>query len=153
MSIPGFLPSNILNNGPEDHAGKVKFAGSDSAKTLWSNDKGGTSSRTTASDQGLMDFKMPDNISNAPSQPDLSLTDLLSHAHSTTSISSSTMAKDKYSVLLPTYNERRNLPIIVWLLEKTFTEHNLDWEIIIVDDGSPDGTQSSQLFYFERQKN
>ncbi|KZF19757.1 glycosyltransferase family 2 protein [Xylona heveae TC161] len=50
-------------------------------------------------------------------------------------------SKDKYSVLLPTYNERRNLPIITWLLAKTFTENNLDWELIIVDDGSPDGTQ------------
>ena len=30
--------------------------------------------------------------------------------------------KNKYSVLLPTYNERRNLPIITWLLNKTFTE-------------------------------
>ena len=30
--------------------------------------------------------------------------------------------KDRYSVLLPTYNERRNLPIIAWLLNKTFTE-------------------------------
>ena len=28
----------------------------------------------------------------------------------------------KYSVILPTYNERKNLPIIVWLLNKTFTE-------------------------------
>jgi dolichol-phosphate mannosyltransferase len=33
-----------------------------------------------------------------------------------------TPKKDKYSVLLPTYNERRNLPIITWLLNKTFTE-------------------------------
>ena len=33
------------------------------------------------------------------------------------------MAKgDKYTVLLPTYNERKNLPIIVWLLQKTFAE-------------------------------
>ncbi|CAK3816659.1 glycosyltransferase family 2 [Lecanosticta acicola] len=55
---------------------------------------------------------------------------------------STTTTKNKYSVLLPTYNERRNLPIIVWLLNKTFTENNLDWEIIIVDDGSPDGTQT-----------
>ena len=28
----------------------------------------------------------------------------------------------KYSVILPTYNERKNLPIIVWLLAKTFNE-------------------------------
>ncbi|CAD6446545.1 c8619f38-f332-4205-90a8-af1c79e045b6 [Sclerotinia trifoliorum] len=49
--------------------------------------------------------------------------------------------KDKYSVILPTYNERRNLPIITWLLNRTFTEQGLDWELIIVDDGSPDGTQ------------
>ncbi|KAA8896786.1 nucleotide-diphospho-sugar transferase [Sphaerosporella brunnea] len=48
---------------------------------------------------------------------------------------------DKYSVILPTYNERKNLPVITWLLNKTFTQHNLEWEIIIVDDASPDGTQ------------
>ncbi|KDQ17591.1 glycosyltransferase family 2 protein [Botryobasidium botryosum FD-172 SS1] len=47
----------------------------------------------------------------------------------------------KYSVIVPTYNERKNLPIIVWLLEKTFRENSLAWEIIIVDDASPDGTQ------------
>ncbi|CAD0108313.1 unnamed protein product, partial [Aureobasidium uvarum] len=49
--------------------------------------------------------------------------------------------RNKYSVLLPTYNERRNLPIIAWLLNRTFTENNLDWELIIIDDASPDGTQ------------
>ncbi|KAJ3560130.1 hypothetical protein NP233_g11035 [Leucocoprinus birnbaumii] len=47
----------------------------------------------------------------------------------------------KYSVILPTYNERKNLPIIVWLLAKTFNENRLAWEIIVVDDASPDGTQ------------
>ncbi len=31
-------------------------------------------------------------------------------------------SKDKYTVILPTYNERRNLPIITWLLNRTFTE-------------------------------
>lgn len=31
-------------------------------------------------------------------------------------------ATNKYSVILPTYNERRNLPIITWLIQKTFTE-------------------------------
>ncbi|CAG8545810.1 206_t:CDS:2 [Ambispora leptoticha] len=48
---------------------------------------------------------------------------------------------DKYSVILPTYNERSNLPVIIWLLAKTFKENDLSWEVIIVDDASPDGTQ------------
>lgn len=68
----------------------------------------------------------------------------------------------KYSVILPTYNERKNLPIIVWLLAGMFEEKcgylfplrpsggwlsifeassQLSWEIIVVDDASPDGTQ------------
>ncbi|CAH1779453.1 unnamed protein product [Owenia fusiformis] len=46
----------------------------------------------------------------------------------------------KYSVLLPTYNERENLPLIVWLLVKYFAESKIDYEIIVIDDGSPDGT-------------
>ncbi|NXY85616.1 DPM1 mannosyltransferase, partial [Alcedo cyanopectus] len=48
---------------------------------------------------------------------------------------------DKFSVLLPTYNERENLPLIVWLLARTFQESGNNFEIIIIDDGSPDGTQ------------
>lgn len=31
-------------------------------------------------------------------------------------------AEPKYSIILPTYNERKNLPVIVWLIEKAFTE-------------------------------
>lgn len=50
-------------------------------------------------------------------------------------------SSNRYTVLLPTYNERKNLPIIVWLLDQTFTTNNLDYEVIIIDDGSPDGTQ------------
>uniref|UniRef100_A0A2K6CEL3 Dolichol-phosphate mannosyltransferase subunit 1 n=1 Tax=Macaca nemestrina TaxID=9545 RepID=A0A2K6CEL3_MACNE len=49
--------------------------------------------------------------------------------------------RDKYSVLLPTYNERENLPLIVWLLVKSFSESGINYEIIIIDDGSPDGTR------------
>lgn len=51
------------------------------------------------------------------------------------------MTQNKYSVILPTYNEKRNLPILIYLLNKTFTANKLDWEVIIVDDNSPDRTQ------------
>lgn len=51
-------------------------------------------------------------------------------------------APHKYSVILPTYNERHNLPIIVFLLCRMFQENNLEYEIVIVDDNSPDGTQT-----------
>ena len=42
------------------------------------------------------------------------------------------------SILLPTYNERENLPILIYLLEKNLKGY--EWECIIVDDNSPDGT-------------
>ncbi|KAL4435629.1 hypothetical protein ABPG77_002592 [Micractinium sp. CCAP 211/92] len=49
--------------------------------------------------------------------------------------------RPRYSVLLPTYNERENIALIVWLLVETFEKHELDWEIVVIDDNSPDGTQ------------
>lgn len=48
---------------------------------------------------------------------------------------------NKYSIILPTYNEKKNLPILVYLLDKTFSQEGIDWEVVIVDDNSPDGTQ------------
>lgn len=47
---------------------------------------------------------------------------------------------DKFSILLPTYNERENLPLIVWLINNSFEKSKHLFEIIIIDDGSPDGT-------------
>jgi dolichol-phosphate mannosyltransferase len=45
-----------------------------------------------------------------------------------------------YSIILPTYNERENLPIIFYLIHKVLVAANVDFEVVIVDDGSPDGT-------------
>ena len=50
----------------------------------------------------------------------------------------------KYSVIVPTYNERRNIGIIYLLLRKAFDDPRCakdEFEIIVVDDNSPDGTQ------------
>ena len=54
-------------------------------------------------------------------------------------------AANKYSVLLPTYNERDNLPLMVGLLDQTFTAAGLDYEIVVVEDSSPDGTYEVAL--------
>jgi dolichol-phosphate mannosyltransferase len=50
-----------------------------------------------------------------------------------------------YTVLLPTYEERENLPLIIWLLDRAFTENGLKYEIVIVEDNSPDGTYEIAL--------
>uniref|UniRef100_A8QBS8 Dolichol-phosphate mannosyltransferase subunit 1 n=1 Tax=Brugia malayi TaxID=6279 RepID=A8QBS8_BRUMA len=54
------------------------------------------------------------------------------------------MSKDgshpRYTVLLPTYNEKENLPICVWLIEKYMKKNEFSYEVIIIDDNSPDGT-------------
>ena len=47
---------------------------------------------------------------------------------------------DKYSVLLPTYNELENLPLIIWMIDKHLSTAKVDYEVVIIDDNSPDGT-------------
>jgi len=42
------------------------------------------------------------------------------------------------AVVIPTYNERENIPVILSALSCAL--HNVDWEAIVVDDNSPDGT-------------
>ncbi|CAI4226846.1 unnamed protein product [Auanema sp. JU1783] len=44
----------------------------------------------------------------------------------------------KYSIILPTYNEKENLPICIYLINKYLTD--VKYEVVIVDDNSPDGT-------------
>lgn len=48
--------------------------------------------------------------------------------------------RPKYSILLPTYNERENLPYMVYFLTETLEPLEVDYEIVVIDDNSPDGT-------------
>lgn len=44
----------------------------------------------------------------------------------------------KLSIIVPTYNERENLPILAARIHDALS--SLDYELVIVDDNSPDGT-------------
>jgi len=45
------------------------------------------------------------------------------------------------SIVVPTFNERANIPILVERLSRLLV--NCDWEVIFVDDNSPDGTAAA----------
>ncbi len=47
-------------------------------------------------------------------------------------------APAELTVVLPTYNESENVPLVVELLDKALA--GVVWEVIVVDDNSPDGT-------------
>ena len=57
-----------------------------------------------------------------------------------------------YSVIVPTYNERENVPILAALLAEALESPRerggaglapADWELVVVDDASPDGTAAT----------
>lgn len=45
------------------------------------------------------------------------------------------------AVVIPTYNEKENVPVVLTALARAL--YDVDWEVIIVDDDSPDGTAES----------
>ena len=45
------------------------------------------------------------------------------------------------SIVVPTFNERANVPILVERLSRLFPSNN--WEVLFVDDNSPDGTAAA----------
>lgn len=44
------------------------------------------------------------------------------------------------SIVIPTYNERENLPALVKKIARVFEDNRIVGEVIVVDDNSPDGT-------------
>ena len=57
---------------------------------------------------------------------------------STSRLKTSSYRGDKLSLIIPTYNERDNLPILLERIHKAL--NGVNYEVIIVDDDSPDGT-------------
>jgi len=54
---------------------------------------------------------------------------------------SATRPAPELSVVVPTFKERANVPLLVEKLARTLT--GVDWEVIFVDDNSPDGTAAA----------
>lgn len=44
------------------------------------------------------------------------------------------------SIIVPTYNEKENISVLVDRIHKALSEKKIDYEIIVIDDNSPDGT-------------
>jgi dolichol-phosphate mannosyltransferase len=49
-------------------------------------------------------------------------------------------SRNAVSIVVPTYNERESLPVLVDRLEELLTETGWTFEIVVVDDDSPDRT-------------
>jgi glycosyltransferase involved in cell wall biosynthesis len=50
-----------------------------------------------------------------------------------------------FAVVIPAYNEAENMPALLRELRATFDRHDLQGEVILVDDGSTDGTAEAAL--------
>lgn len=70
--------------------------------------------------------------------------------------------KIRFSLILPAYNERENLPVLMPKIIDVLSKLGNDYEIIIIDDGSTDGTpeiigsilkQSPKIKYTKHEKN
>ena len=51
--------------------------------------------------------------------------------------------KRRFAVIVPAFNEVENIPDLVRELRATWDRHGLDGEVILVDDGSTDGTAAA----------
>jgi len=54
-------------------------------------------------------------------------------------------ARTDFAVLVPAYNEVENIPDLVRELRGTFERYGLEGEVVLVDDGSTDGTAEAAL--------
>ncbi len=62
-----------------------------------------------------------------------------------------TLNKPNLSIVIPTYNERENISKILEKLRKSLRE--VRYEIIFVDDNSPDGTSEEVQVFMKKSQN
>ncbi len=60
--------------------------------------------------------------------------------------------KNNVSIVIPTYNERENIGALIPEIFRIFNESNINGNVIIVDDNSPDGT-SEEVMKLSRDYN
>jgi dolichol-phosphate mannosyltransferase len=95
--------------------------------------------------------KVPISIHTLNEEKDL-LNDV-SKAINQRTISSRKITKQKTSIIIPTYNEKDCLQYLLDKIEETIQKYNIQAEIIIVDDNSPDGTGKVADSLAETNKN
>ncbi len=61
----------------------------------------------------------------------------------------SEVGNERVSVIIPAYNEEKNIRDMLEETVKVFSELNYDFELIVVDDGSEDGTYNAAEKYIE----
>ena len=57
------------------------------------------------------------------------------------------------SVVIPTFNERGNLELLLPAIQNVFTDNEIDGQIVIADDNSRDGTQDLLRSYAKEHAN
>lgn len=61
--------------------------------------------------------------------------------------------KTMLSIIIPTYNERENIEPLIKEIQKTMQKTSTKYEIIIIDDNSPDGTSEIVKKMMKQSKN
>ena len=83
------------------------------------------------------------NGAAAKSPPDVGsrMDRVLAESKTTPIARASTRPAPELTVVVPTFNERTNVPLLVARLQRTLD--GVDWEVVFVDDNSPDGTAAA----------
>ncbi len=89
----------------------------------------------------LTTIRMPVHFSNA--QDDSRIAELESALATDAALGGNSSEPIELSVILPTFQERENVPEVIALLRRAMA--GIRWEAIFVDDDSPDGTAEAVL--------